>query len=238
MKAVRLLIPGALALLLTGCGSTGGVTDDTAMDGPVFGKKDETAFVAGSDGSPVSVGNIAAISKTIRKHKNLGAGEQEILRRVASLKLDGLIAGEMRKLAPQFEQKIAAVRQRTQSKIATVRRQAASGQKPASAVENEVVSAKAEESAEIAKVEIDWKSAARAEVAKNYGSDFAVPVSNAEGKAVVAFTSVKESGISISSASYELSGTGAQLSSAAASGRKITHEGHSYALLDTRAVLQ
>lgn len=238
MHPLRLLPLWAPALLLTACSSTSQVADTTDMDGPVFGKKDETTFVAGSDGSPVSVGNIAAISKTIRKYKNLGAGDQEILRRVAELKLDGLIAGEMKRLAPRFEQKKTLIRQKTQAKIATVRKQAAEAQKPAAAVEKEVAVVQEAESKEIAQVDLEWKSAARAEVAKQYGTDFAVPVSNPEGKAVVAFASVKDSGVSISPAAYELTGSSGQLASAANSGKKITHNGAAYALLDTKAVLE
>lgn len=232
----RLLSLCAPLFLLVSCGSTPQGADSTDLDGPVFGKKDETKFVAGTDGSPVSVGNIAAISKTIRKYKNLGAGDQEILRRVAELKLDGLIAGEMRKLAPRFEQKKTVIRQKTQTRIATVRKQATS--KPATTVEKEVAAVKAEETKEIAQVDMEWKSAARAEVVRQYGSDFAVPVSNAEDKAVVAFASVKDSGVSISSAAYELAGTSSQLASAAGSGKRITHNGGSYALLDAKASLQ
>lgn len=239
MNATLRLLPLCAPLfLLISCGSTPQGADSTDLDGPVFGKKDETKFVAGTDGSPVSVGNIAAISKTIRKYKNLGAGDQEILRRVAELKLDGLIAGEMRKLAPRFERKKTVIRQKTQTRIATVRKQAAAVRKPAATVEKEVAAVRAEETREIAQVDMEWKSAARAEVVRQYGSDFAVPVSNAENKAVVAFASVKDSGVSISSAAYELAGTSSQLASAAGSGKRITHDGGSYALLDAKASLQ
>ncbi|MES2706703.1 MAG: hypothetical protein V4726_08895 [Verrucomicrobiota bacterium] len=238
MKTRHLLPLWAPLLLLAACSSTSQVTDTTDLDGPAFGKKDETTFVAGADGAPVSLGNIAAISKTVRKYKNLGAGDQEILRRVAELKLDGLIAVEMKRLAPRFEQRKTVIRQKTQAKIAAVKKQATASRKPAAEVEKEVTAVKSEETREIAQVDLDWKSAARAEVAKNYGTDFAVPVSNSEGKAVVAFASMKDSGVSISSAAYELAGTPGQLASAADAGKKVTHDGASYALLDTKAVLE
>lgn len=226
------------ALLLVSCGTPGPVTDNTDLDGPAFGKKDETRFVAGSDGTPVSVANIAAISKTIRKYKNLGAGDQEIVRRVAQLKLDGLIASEMQRLAPKFEQKKTVIRTQTRTKIAAIKTKAAVTKKPAAEVAKETATVQAEEVKELAAVDLEWKSAARAEVVKNYGADFAVPVANAESKAVIAFASVKDSGVSVSSAAYELTGTSSQLASAASSGKKVSHEGSSYALLDTKAVLE
>lgn len=225
-------------LLLVSCGTPGPVADNTDMDGPVFGKKDETKFVAGSDGTPVSIGNIAAISKTIRKYKNLGAGDQEIVRRVAQLKLDGLVASEMQRLAPKFEQKKKVIRAQTQTKIATIRTKAAATKKPAAEVAKETATVQAEETKELASVDLEWKSAARAEVVKNYGADFAVPVANPEGKAVIAFASIKDSGVSVSSAAYELTGTSTQLATAAASHKTVTHEGSSYALLDTKAALE
>lgn len=234
----RLLILAPATVLMIGCNATPGVTDTTDLDAPAFGRKDVPTFVAGSDGTPVSLKNIAAISKTIRKYKNLGASDQEILRRVAGLKLDGLIAGEMKRIAPQFERKKAVIRQKSQAKIATVRKQAVAARKPAAVVEQEVAAVKTVEDQEIARIDLDWKAAARAEVAKKYGTDFAVPVASPEGKAVVAFASIKDSGVSISSAAFELAGTSAQLDAAASAGRKVTHDGSDYALLDAKAVLQ
>ncbi len=248
MKRAFLLPALAPLLLLTGCQTTS-VTDNTDLDGPAYGKRDETSFVAGTDGSPVGIGDLAKIAKTIRKYKNLGASEQEIIRQVASLKLDGLIAGQMQRLAPKFEAKKAVVRQKTAAKIAvakqTATRKHASPGKPvevverevAATVEKEVATVQAEEKKEIAQIDLEWKSAARTEVAKSYGSDFAVPVQNAEGKAVVAFASLKDSGVSVSSASYELAGSSGQLSAAASAGQKVSHEGKNYALLDATAGL-
>ena len=95
-----------------------------------------------------------------------------------------------------------------------------------------------EEKEAIQKIDLAWKSAAVAEVAKAYGTDFAVPVQNPEGKAVVAFAKLSESGISVSSAAYELAGTSRQLVTAAGAGQGISHESKTYALLDEPAILQ
>jgi hypothetical protein len=238
MKRTPRLVLFLAAVVLAGCAS-GPVTDSTDLEGPVSGRKDETKVVVASDGSPVGLGDLARIVKTVRKYKNLGASEQEILRRVASLKLDGLVATQMQRLEPQFAKKKADVRRKTQAKIATVRRQGTTAGKPAAVVENEVAAVQAEEVVEIRQIDLDWKAAARAEVAKSYGSDFALPVQNAEGKAVVAFASLRESGVSVSAAAYELTGTSNQLATAAAQGgREVSHEGKSYALLDAQVVLR
>lgn len=261
MKA-RGITPAAttgIALFFSaGCSSTD-VADNTGLDGPVRGRADVTSFVAGTDGSDVSIGNLAKIAKTIRKYKNLGANEQEIIRRVASLKLDGLVAREMQILAPQFQKKKEVVRQRTEAKIQAVRQKAVATRLPAREVardvtrdvkrepkretntvvtrevereiEREVATVRAEEKVEIAKIDLEWDKAARSSVASNYGTDFAVPVQNAEGKAVVAFASVKESKISVSAAAYELAGTSRQLVAAASTGKEISHEGQSYKLI-------
>lgn len=233
-----LVIPAGLALLfLTSCGTTGDPTHGD-VDGPVFGQGNETRFVAASDSETVRVDDLTRIAKTIRKYKNLGANDQEIIRRVASLKFDGLVASQMQILAPQFERKKAAVRRETAGKIATLRKQAAAARKPAPQVEQEVAQVRTGEAASIAQIDLEWKSAARAEVTRQYGTDFAVPVTNREGKAVVAFASIRDSGVSVSAASYELAGTAGQLAAAAKTAKPITHEGQSYALLDTQASVE
>ena len=99
---------------LCGCGSTG-VTDGTDLDGPVHGSGNETKFVAGTDGSDISLGDLARIGK------NRGADDQEVVRRVASLKLDGLMAARMQILAPQFERRKAVLRQQSETRLTAVR---------------------------------------------------------------------------------------------------------------------
>lgn len=231
------LLSGACAVFLAGCAGTGNV-DTTDLDGPVMGRKDETKFVAGTDGAEIGAGDLARVAKTIRKYKNLGASDQEIIRQVAAMKFQGLVAGEMKRLAPQFEKKKTEVRQRVAVKIAAAQRQGASGVKPAPAVAQEVAAAQAEEASEIKRIDLEWEEAAKTTVAAKYGTDFAVPVQNAEGKAVVAFASVKDSGISVAAASYELAGTSSQLAAAASAGQKVSHEGETYALLDAPVTLR
>jgi len=227
----------AAVLLSVGCMSTG-VTDATDQDGPVFGPRKDTTFVAGTDGSTTGLGDLARVAKTIRKYKDLGADDRETIRRVAALKFDGLMASQMQRLAPAYERRKGAARRQTQARVATVRREATTGRKPAAVAEAEVTAAEAEQSREIAAIDAEWKSAARAEVVKTYGSDFAVPVRNPDGKAVVAFATVGESGISVSAAAYEVDGTATSLAAAAAAGREVSHQGQAYGLLDATVILK
>lgn len=233
MKPFSLLPPGvSAALLLSGCATTGVVTDTTDLDGPVFGKKDETKFVAGTDGGAVGLKDLAKVAKTIRKYKNLNADEREIIRRVAALKLEGLVAAEMRKLAPQYEKKKEEVRQETRRKIEMVRKRAPDrrDQRVAAEVKRAEEALKTEETHRLARIDLEWRSAATAEVAKTHGTDFAVPVANSEGKAVVAFASVKESGVSVSDSSYEVASATGTLSSQ----QTVAHSGKKYAVLDEK----
>lgn len=227
----------AAVLLVVGCTSTG-VTDATDQDGPVLGPRKETTFVAGTDGSPTGLGDLARVAKTIRKYKDLGANDQEVIRRVAALKFDGLVASQMQRLAPVYERRKVATRQKTQARVARVRSEAVAGRKPAAVAEAEVAAAEAEQAKEIAGINAEWKSAARSEVVKTYGSDFAVPVRNPDGKAVVAFATVGESAISVSAAAYEVAGTTESLAAAAAAGREVSHQGQAYALLDAKITLR
>lgn len=233
MKRAWFLLPG---LVLAGCQS-GPITDSTLEEGPVFGQRDETRFVAGADG-PVGAADLARIAQTIRKYKNLDAGEQEIIRRVASLKLEGLVASEMQRLAPRFEPRKQAVRQRTAQRVAAVRKAAAPARKPPAAVQQEVAQIESEARSELAAIDAEWRSAAVSSVTRRYGSDFALPVKTSDNKPVVALASLKGSGVQVASAAYEVGLSSAQLTAAAAQGGSITHDGRDVALLDGQAVLQ
>jgi hypothetical protein len=237
MKTTPFFAPGAAAILLAAC-QTGPVTDSTVNEGPVFGKRDETTFVAGTDTGEVNLGDLAKIAKTIRKYKRLNASEQEIIRRIAALKLDGFVAGEMQRLAPQFEPRKAAVRQRTSSRVAEVRRQATAAKTAPAVVEQQVKAVVAESETQLAAIDTEWRQTAMAAVARKYGTDFAVPVRTADNKPVVALASLRGSGVQVASDAYELSISPAQLAAAAAAGGRITHDGRDVAVLDTTATLQ
>lgn len=116
--ALALLLP---AVFVPSCQNTGRVTDDTALDGPMMGAADETSFTIGGHG-PVKLTDLVIIAKEIRKYRALNASEQEIIRRVVSLKLDGVAVKQMEQLKPRFEAKKKVVREQTQKRIADVKK--------------------------------------------------------------------------------------------------------------------
>jgi len=237
MRACRQAGIAAAGVALAGCASTS-LTDSTDLDGPVIGRRDETRFVAGTNESGVGLGDLARVAKTIRKYKDLGASEQEVVRRVAAMRFDGMVAAEMRRLAPTYDGRKRAVRTRTEARVAAVKREAAASRKPAAVVQSEVAAVEAEAARAMSAIEAEWNSAARSAVVRSHGTDFAIPVRNPEGKAVVAFASVRDSGVTVSSAAYEVGGSERALATAAAGGRDISHQGRTYALLDAEVTLR
>ena len=229
--ALALLLPAAL---VPSCQNTGRVTDDTALDGPLIGPADETSFQATADG-PVDLKGFVIIAKEIRKYRALNASEQEIVRRVVSLKLDGIAVKQMEQLKPKFEAKKKVVREQTQKRIAEVKRKvrAAAPARSEAEIEKapEVVQARqrieVEAQQEITKIDDSLRQEAQAAAAKSLGgTDFAVRVNTDDGKAVVAFASFRQTGVQVASSAYEVVGmTGGQLADATNQGKVLAAEG-------------
>jgi hypothetical protein len=236
MKSASLPFVAIVAAVIPAC-QTGPVTDSTINEGPVFGKKDETNIVVATDGGEVSLDNLAKIVKTVRKYKRLNASEQEIIRRVAALKLDGVVAMEMQRLAPKFEPRKQAVRRRTTEQVAEVRRQGARRKINPAQIAQEVTTVESTAAAELAAIDAEWRQAATQAVTQRYGSDFAVPVRTADNRSVVAFASVRQSGVQVASDAYELNFTAAQFAIAKRAGLTVPHGGADFAVLDTEAVI-
>ncbi len=235
--ALALLLP---AVFVPSCQNTGRVTDDTALDGPMMGAADETSFTIGGDG-PVKLTDLVIIAKEIRKYRALNASEQEIIRRVVSLKLDGVAVKQMEQLKPRFEAKKKVVREQTQKRIADVKRRvrATTPAKSDAEIEKapEVVQAtrqiQVEEQQEITKIDDDLRQQARAAAAKSLGgTDFAVRVNTDDGKAVVAFASFRQTGVQVASNAYEVVGlSGGQLAAATNEGKVLAAEGRQNRLI-------
>ncbi len=173
---------------------------------------------------PTSAGDVlnkihvaTTIIATVQRYAALSAQQRQHVESTVSRKYDGMVRTEKQALAPKYASRREEVRKRGQVRFAE-----AKNQQPAAAARIE-----AETRKEVAKVDMEWEKAARSSVAKNYGTDFAVPVQNSSGKAVVAFASVKDSGVSVSDSSYEVAGSTGSLSSST----KIAHSGKTYAVL-------
>ena len=89
--------------------------------------------------------------------------------------------------------------------------------------------------AELAAIDAEWRQAATQNVTQKYGSDFAVPVKTADNRSVVAFASVRASGVQVASDTYELNFSAAQFAMARRAGVRVPHEGSQFAVLDTEA---
>ena len=158
-----------------------------------------------------------ALIATVQRFAALSAAQRQQVESTVTRKYDGLVRNEKRSLAPRYASRKAEVRKQGQVRIA-----AAKQKQPASAAKIQ-----AETEKEVAKVDLEWDKAARRSVASNYGTDFAVPVQSSDGKAVVAFASVKDSGVSVSDSSYKVDTSTASLKSSS----KISHSGRTYAVL-------
>ncbi len=169
---------------------------------------------------PTSVGDVMskvhttmAIIAVVREFARLSEAQKQHVERTVERKYNGLVQKEKSNLAPTYVAKKAAVKKKARAEVA---------RNPAAAPKIEAETAKEEQ-----KVDLEWDKAAKSSVAKNYGTDFAVPVENSEGKPVVAFASVKDSGVSVSGSSYEVASN-----KSLDEGQKIKHSGRTYAVLD------
>jgi hypothetical protein len=166
------------------------------------------------------VGTAMAVVATVQRYAALTTVQKRRVEQVVTRKYDGMVQREKRALAPRYASRKSEVQKRGAAKVAQARKTS-----PAA-----VARVEAETKKEAAKVDLEWEKAAKSSVAKNYGTDFAVPVQNREGKAVVAFASVRESGVRVSDSSYEVASTPVALGSS----QKVSHGGRTYAVLDEK----
>ncbi|MDB6135337.1 MAG: hypothetical protein JWM59_3580 [Verrucomicrobiales bacterium] len=205
-------LASAAALTLTGC-----ATMDPSMLATLPGDLlNSASTIRDIHRNPGDLGNITRVITlvaTVHRYAQLTMAQRQHVEVVVSRHYDGMVQKEKKTLRPQYETKKAEVRKR-----AAVRKK----QNPTAAAKVE-----AETEKEVQQVDLEWNKAAKASVAKNYGTDFAVPVANEEGKPVVAFATVKESGVSVSDSSYISDKPGTL-----AEGSKVSHGGKTYAVLD------
>lgn len=166
------------------------------------------------------VGTTLAIIATVQRYAALTTVQRRRVEQVVTRKYDGMVQKEKRALAPRYASRKSEVQKRGAAKVAATRKT-----NPTAAAKVE-----ADTKQEVAQVDLEWEKAAKSSVAKNYGTDFAVPVQNPDGKAVVAFASVKDSGVNVSDSTYEVASTTASLGSS----QKVSHAGRTYAVLDEK----
>jgi hypothetical protein len=136
--------------------------------------------------------------QTVEKYNRLSQQQRYQVERIAQRRYDNLVESKKTKLAGTYKAKKKAI-----------------AAKPIPEEKKEK---------ELAKVDKEWYSAAKSEAKKEYGSGFAVPVKNSEGKSVVAFARIDGDKAVAASDSYVLA-------SAPKTGGQVSHSGGSYTVV-------
>lgn len=155
-----------------------------------------------------------AIVATVKIYMVMNAAQRERVEHVVARRYERQIAEEKRALAPKYAARKAQVKKKAQTQVVQVRQQT-----PSHAARLEAEAAK-----ELDEVDAEWQQAAAASVKSKYGTDYAVPVRNPDGKPVVAFATVKDGQVQVASSAYELGGDVKE-------GSKVKHGGRSYAVV-------
>ncbi len=226
MGGCRLSVSAVLAVALSGCVGIDPAAMST-LPGDIMAMPHMVRDIGSRPTNPSDVmrkvDRTLALIAVVQRYAELSAAQKRRVEQVVERRYNTMVAQEKRALAPRYANRKAEVRNRGAARVAEARKKS-----PAAAAR-----AESEAQKEAEKVDLEWDKAARSSVAKNHGTDFAVPVRNPDGKAVVAFASVKESGVSVSNSAYEVQGTTASLNSSS----KISHSGRTYAVLDEKVGL-
>jgi Zn-dependent oligopeptidase len=165
----------------------------------------------------VKAAAVMAIVAVVKKYADLNAAQRSRVERVVAQRYQRQIETEKRALAPKYAARRSEVKRKAAEKVAQVRQTS-----PAQAAKVE-----AEAKKEVAEVDTEWQKAAASSVSSKYGTNYAVPMSNPEGKPVVAFASVRDGQVDVASSAYEVGGKVAE-------GSKVTHGGREYAVVGER----
>lgn len=222
MKTISLFRRSLSLLLvasLSGC-ATLGPEGLPGMQGDMMGLIGGARSLASR---PTSVGDVMgrvatvmAIVAVVQKYADLNAAQQERVRRIAQARYEAQLEAEKRALSARYAKRRAEARR----KAAEAKRQP-----PAQAARAEQQSER-----ELEKIDREWREAAASSVSKKYGSHYAIPVKNPEGKPVVALASIKDGEVQVASSAYEVGGQ-------VASGSKVRHAGREYAVIDQKVSL-
>lgn len=204
------------ALFLSGCeGMDPSMLQN--LPGDVMGGLSDIRNIGSNPGDFHNIDRIIRLVATVHRYAALTAVQRQRVEVTVARHYDGMVAKEKRSLSPQYAKRKAEVKKQGAVRVAEAKKKS-----PSSAAKVE-----AETEKEVKKVDLEWEKAAKSSVAKNYGTDFAVPVTSSEGKPVVAFASVKDSGVQVSDSSYI-----ADKSGSLAGGSQVKHDGKTYAVLD------
>jgi len=157
---------------------------------------------------------IGSIVRTVQKYRRLTTPERERVYRAVRYRYDHNVSREKTALAKKYKTRKKTIRRER-------RQQVAAAQTPAA-----VSRAKKEEAQELATIDENWQAEAQRNAERKYGTDFAVPIENSEGRNVVAFASVRDGNVQTSDSAYILDSTPGD--------RTIAHQNKTYTYLDGR----
>ncbi len=195
--------------------------------------------------SPGSMGDLqrkinsaAYIVSSLEKYARLSGAQRAQVETIVQNKYDGYVRQEKRAIARTYESQKSTARKSTEREIAAARQKAAADKAAAKARADARALAKAEADEQkriaaarkdleeqTAKIDSQWQKAAQARVGEQYGTDFAVPVKNSEGKPVVAFASVKDGQAFAQNDAYVIG-------SMPSSGKTVSHNSRDYVVTD------
>jgi hypothetical protein len=151
--------------------------DPTELDGPLLGHREETRFYVQPEDGQMRLRDVVVIAKVLRKHRSLEAAERELIRRAAQLQFSGLVGLEIRRLEPKYAPLKAAARKSLPPAIAARR---------------------------VAELEAEQEREALRNIAAKMGHSFAIPVSSAANKSLMAFASGSNGKLEVADALYEV----------------------------------
>jgi len=169
-----------VAVVLSGC-AAGPSGDPTQLDQPLLGSQGgggETQFYMRTQGNEVKLEDVVAMAKVLRRYKTLDAAEKKLVELAVQRNIQGMIALEAKKIAPQYEgerRRIAAMPDKESARVASA------------ALQDRIL------------------REASARVADRLAHLAAVPVKSSENRSVVAFAKITANNrIKVADASYEV----------------------------------
>jgi hypothetical protein len=170
-----LFIP-ATFIVLAGCQTTPS-GDPTDLDGPIFGGRKETQFYMMPEKGELRLRDVAVVARVLRKYRTLAAAEKELIRRSAQLQFSGLVALEIQRLEPKYEPLKQAARRSLPPEQARKK---------------------------VAELDQAQQREALKNIAAKMGNSFALPVTSAENKSLMAFATQENGRVQVADALYEV----------------------------------
>ena len=174
----RLLLAIVLAptcLSLPGCTTSGPPPAD--LDEPIFGSSHATTFIVAPEKGNLHAADLATAARILRRYKTLEEAERALVRSAVGQRLQGLIALEMRRLAPRYQARAEAL-QRLPDRAEAARR--------------------------LAELDEAIRKEAAATVVRRLGDLVAVPLETSDNRSAVAYARIGAGTIEVAKDAEEI----------------------------------